>query len=170
MTPEVADAANIEPFWLANEFPEHWFRRNDPYGLPELALDLVNLYAGYPFLPGVNDGLDNFIPLDDDISTKTPNQLMCFILTNIFDTVPGQVQPLLAENIDTFAGLISGVVSPFFGNFECEAVNSFSAPGQSCATADKKCTDPAGDATNPFDNTGMLADTPAPGKPLTNQY
>lgn len=164
-TPEIADAANIEPFWLENRFPKEWFRRATPYGLANLAEDLVNLYAGYPFELGVNNGLDSFTPTGEDLSGQSASDVMCFVLTNIFDTVPGSVQPTLANNIDTFAGFVSGVVSPFFGQFNCPAVNTFSKPGASCET----CTDPSGNAADPTDNSGLLADTPGPGKPLTTQ-
>lgn len=165
-TPEVADAANIEPFWLENRFPKNWFRRSTPYGLANLGVDLVDLYAGYPFELGINNGPGSFTPLDEDLSDKTPSDIMCFILTNIFDEVPGQVQPALAQNIDLYAGFVSAVVSPFFAqSFNCPAVNTFSAPSKSA----KVVTDPSGNANDPTDNSGLLADTPPPGKPLTNQ-
>lgn len=165
-TPETADAANIEPFWLLNKFPENWFRRSTPYGLANLGVDLVNLYAGYPFELGQNNGAGDFIPLDLDLSSSTPSDLMCFILTNIFDEVPGQVQPALADNMDLYAGFASAVMSPFFAeSFNCPAVNTFSAPSKSATVV----TDPSSNAADPSDGSGLIDDTPAPGEPLTNQ-
>lgn len=168
-TEEVADAANIEPFWLENRFPKNWFRRDSPYGLANLGVDLVDLYAGYPFELGINNGLDDFTPLDEDLGSKTASDLMCFILANIFDEIPGQIAGDAAnvdKNMDLYAGFVSAVVSPFFAqSFSCPQVNAFTAPSSSAKVA----TDPSGNANNPTDNSGMLADTPAPGQPLTNQ-
>ena len=59
-----------------------WFRRGTPFGLANLAVDLVNLYAGFPFELGMNDGTDSFAPLDIDISSMTPSQVMCLILVS----------------------------------------------------------------------------------------
>ena len=77
---ETADAANIEPFFLNNTFPDDWFRRDTPYGLANLAVDIVNIYAGYPFELGQNMGTGDFVPLHADLTNKSPSDVMCFIL------------------------------------------------------------------------------------------
>ena len=61
-----------------------WFRRGTPYGLANLADDIVNIYAGYPFELGENNGTDSFAPLNLDISSMTPNQVMCLVLVSLW--------------------------------------------------------------------------------------
>jgi hypothetical protein len=159
-TVDVADAANIEPFFLFNTFPDDWFRRGTVYDLPNLATDLVNLYAGYPFELGQNQGTGNFIPLQVDLTNKTPNQIMCYVLTNIFDTVPGQVQPALASALSTYTAFVAGVISPFFSQFQCSTLTTFTAPSAGC----DQCDDPSLSATTPDDPS--IGGIPPPGQPL----
>lgn len=63
-TPTLANFANIAPFFLNETFPRAWFRRATPYGLANLAPDLVDLYTGNPTPIGANEGLNNFVPGD----------------------------------------------------------------------------------------------------------
>lgn len=62
--PDVANFENIAPFFLNETFPKNWFRRATPYGLVNLAPDLLALYLGNPTPIGANDGLGNFVPGD----------------------------------------------------------------------------------------------------------
>ncbi|MCJ1333740.1 hypothetical protein MMC10_010440 [Thelotrema lepadinum] len=158
---ETPDSANIEPFFLNNTFPDDWFRRGTPFGLANLAVDLVNLYAGFPFELGMNDGTDSFAPLDIDISSMTPSQVMCLIISSVFDAVPGQIQPALADNIETYSAFVEGAISPFFAPFECSTLTTFTAPSAGC----DECNDPALSAGNPDDPD--LSGTQPPGEPLT---
>ena len=62
--PTVADLQNIAPFFLNETFPKHWYRRDTPYGLANLAPDLVDLYSEHPTQLGANQGFNNFVPID----------------------------------------------------------------------------------------------------------
>ena len=109
-----ADYASVAPFFLNETFPNNWYRRGDPFTLPAA------------FEVGGNEGLNNFIPLDVDLGSKTPAQLGCFILENFLDLAPGQIQPTVVNNLDLFTGFVKGIVAPFFindGYFNCDVTN-----------------------------------------------
>lgn len=102
---------------LLNEtFPENWYRRGDAFTLASMLIEAVDLFLLEPRELGGNQGLNNFVPLELDLSSKTAPQLGCFLLENIFDIVPDQVQPVIADNFDLFSGFVKGVISPFFTN------------------------------------------------------
>ena len=84
------------------------------------------MFLNNPRELGGNEGLDNFVPLGTDFSTMTPAQIGCFILENIFDIAPNQLQPAVYDNLELFEGFFQGVVAPFFVNdgfFNCDLTN-----------------------------------------------
>lgn len=125
--PAVADFKNIAPFFLNETFPEEWFRRETAYDVPNLVTDILALYTGSPRPLGQNEGLNNFIPLGTDITNMTPSDVGCFILQTIFDTIPGQVQPVLADNLKLYMSFANAVIAPFFSEFDCN-LDSFTDP------------------------------------------
>ena len=133
--PDVPNYQNISPFFLDEEFPEDWFRRATPYTLANTVTDVLDLYTASPVELGANEGLNNFIPTGMDIPME-PQALACFLLGNIFDTVPGQVQPALLANIDLFEGFVDGVMAPLvlnaFGG--CPGLTNYTVPSASAGT------------------------------------
>jgi len=80
---------------------------------------------------GANEGLNNFVLLELDLSSKTVPQLGCFLLENIFDIIPDDLQPVIEKNFELFEGFAKCVLAPFFvdnGGFDCGSVN-FAKPG-----------------------------------------
>ena len=65
----------------------------------------------------------------------TPNSYLCFLLETFFDTVPGQIQPALLENIDLFTAFANAVVTPFFEPFGCPSLMNFTIAGDSANAA-----------------------------------
>ena len=122
----MADYANVAPFFLNETFPENWYRRGDPFTLPSAFGEALGLFLQNPRELGGNEGLDNFVPLGIDLSTKTPAELGCFLLENFFDLAPNQIQPTVLNNLDLFEGFVQGTVAPFFVNdgfFNCNLTN-----------------------------------------------
>ncbi|KAF1982538.1 hypothetical protein K402DRAFT_362648 [Aulographum hederae CBS 113979] len=132
--PDKADFQNIAPFFLNETFPPQWFRRASAYSVPNLVTDIAALYAGSPRPLGANEGLNNFVPLGQDITAMTPAQLGCFILQNIFDTIPGQVQPGLLANLGVYKAFATGAILPFFGSFNCP-LDSYVVPSPSAGSS-----------------------------------
>lgn len=131
----VADYDNVAPFFLNETFPENWYRRSDPFTLASTLIEALDLFLLEPREIGGNEGLNNFVPLELDLSTKTPAQLGCFLLENIFDIVPDQIQPLIADNFELFSAFVKGIISPFFiddGYFNCN-VTGFVVPSPNAA-------------------------------------
>lgn len=127
---DVADYQNIAPFFLNETFPDNWFRRGEPFTLVSTLVEALDLFLQEPRELGGNEGLNNFVPLELDLSTKTPAQLGCFLLENIFDIVPDQVQPAIAANFELFSAFVKGIIAPFFtddGYFNCD-ISSFVEP------------------------------------------
>lgn len=126
-----ADYDNVAPFFLNETFPENWYRRGDAFTLASTLIEALDLFLLEPRELGGNQGLNNFVPLELDLSSKTVPQLGCFLLENIFDIVPDQVQPAIADNFDLFSGFVKGVISPFFTNdgfFNCNVTDFVKPP------------------------------------------
>lgn len=93
---------------------------------------------------GGNQGLDNFVPFQDDLSSQTPAQVGCFILENILDLAPDQLKPAIADNFDTYQAFVQGIIAPFFENdgfFNCNVTN-FAKPSPNAGVS------PAGVSTS----------------------
>lgn len=77
---------------------------------------------------GGNEGsTDNFVPLDQKITTASPAEMACFLLEVILDLTPGQIA---ADNKEIYEGFLNGVVAPLFVNdgfFNCN-VTAFVEP------------------------------------------
>ena len=116
-TENVADYDNVAPFFLNETFPEDWFRRGDPFTLPSAFAEAAQMFLNNPRELGGNEGLDNFVPLGIDLSTKTPAELGCFVLENFFDLAPNQVQPTVYNNLELFQGFIQGTVHDMLKRF-----------------------------------------------------
>lgn len=98
----VADYDNVAPLFLNETCPENWFRRPEPFTLVSTLIEALDLFLLEPRELGGNEGLNNFVPLEIGPSTMTPSQLGCFLFENIFDIVPDQVQPVIADNFELF--------------------------------------------------------------------
>ena len=59
---------------------------------------------------GGNQGVGNFVPLDlsTNLSTAIPAQIGCFILENLLDAAPGQLDPTIYNNFELYTGFIKG--------------------------------------------------------------
>jgi hypothetical protein len=113
-----------------------------------MVTDILELYTAAPVALGANNGLNNFVPLGTDLN-DTPNDLACFLLENIFDTVPGQVAPVLLDNLELFEGFVNGIITPFFSaSFGCPALPSFAAPGSNAGTDPGSSVSAAGSPIN----------------------
>lgn len=75
----------------------------------------------------------------------TPNDVGCFILQTIFDTIPGQVQPALADNLALYMSFANAVITPFFSDFDCN-LDGFTDPGPSAGES----LDPSQSNTGPI--------------------
>ncbi|KAI1328377.1 hypothetical protein F5Y16DRAFT_398547 [Xylariaceae sp. FL0255] len=135
-TPDVADYANIAPFFLDERFPEGWYRRANPFTLVSAVDEAVDLALSNPRELGGNEGLNNFVPFEVDLSSETPAQVLCFVIENIFDLAPGELQTTIADNIDLFEGFLKGIIAPFIfddGYFNCNFTD-FVKPSASAGT------------------------------------
>ena len=147
-----ANFNNIAPFFLNETFPDDWFRRGTPFTLANAATDILQLYAGFPFQLGGNYGkAGNFVPSGTSIPSS-PSALMCLALKSVFDTIPGQAQPTLLNNLATYMGFVDGAMAPLVTNA------AGGCPGL------KNYTVPSGGANNPAGSTS------APGTPINGVY
>jgi hypothetical protein len=122
----VANYANVAPFFLNETFPPNWYRRGDPFSIVSAFEEAGALFLQNPREIGGNEGLNNFIPLDVDLGSQTPAQVGCFILENILDLAPGQIQPTVVNNLDIYTSFVKGIIAPFFindGFFNCDVTN-----------------------------------------------
>jgi hypothetical protein len=146
--PGNSDFFNIAPFFLNETFPPDWCRRATPYPLANVVSDVIDLYTASPVELGINEGLNNFVPLATDFSTS-PNSFACFILENIFDTVPGSVQPTLLNNINLFTAFANGVIAPFFtASFGCPSLPAYVMPSASAGTTSSGAKSASGSPVN----------------------
>ncbi|KAI9696140.1 MAG: hypothetical protein M1820_008281 [Bogoriella megaspora] len=121
---------NIGPFFLNETFPENWFRRGVPFTLPQAFGEAAAMFLANPRELGGNEGIGNFVPLNTNITSLTPQQLGCFLLENFLDLAPNQIQPTVVDNLDLFEGFVKGILAPFFiddGYFNCN-VTTFVEP------------------------------------------
>lgn len=137
-----ADFQNIAPFYLNETFPDNWFRRATAYSLASVGTDIVYLYSLGPTLPGHNEGLGNFIPLEIDPDTFTNDKILCFLEQQVLDFVPGQFSSAISSNFDTVLSFFNGAVKPMFASAGCNAINpaapkgtSYGAPGPSAKSS-----------------------------------
>ncbi|KAJ5973632.1 hypothetical protein N7481_010842 [Penicillium waksmanii] len=131
-TPNKPDYANIAPFFLNETFPENWYRRGEAFTLASTLAEALDLFLLQSRELGANEGLNNFVPLELDLGSKTVPQLGCFLVENIFDVVPDQVQPTIADNYELFEGFVKGILAPLVTNdgfFNCPTIN-FVKPGE----------------------------------------
>ena len=159
-TSGLANYDNVAPFFLNETFPDNWYRRGVPLTLPVAFQQAAEMFLANPRALGGNQGIGNFVPLDlsTDLSTASPAQIGCFILENILDVAPGQLDPTIYNNFELYTGFIKGkadalyhlvrailtqfnvgVIAPFFindGYFNCPAALSFTEPSDSAGSTD----------------------------------
>jgi hypothetical protein len=133
-TPGVSDINNVGPFFLNESFPPNWYRRGIPYTLPNGLFDAVLQRSLHPetIQLGANQGVGNFVPLSTQVSSMTGAQLGCFLLENLLSATPGQLAPVVVNNLATYKAFLAGMVAPFMfkdGYFNC-GFTSFAQPGQ----------------------------------------
>lgn len=75
----------------------------------------------------------------------TADQLGCFILQNIFDIIPGQLQPALADSLDIYKAFANGMIAPFFSDFSCN-LDDYTSPSLSAG----ETTDPSESNAGPI--------------------
>ena len=158
-TTGIPDYNSVAPFFLNETFPKDWYRRGVAFPLASALADAAELFVMNPRALGGNEGLGNFIPLSTNISSQTPQQLGCFILENILDVAPDQLDPVIYNNFELYTDFIKGdftplpfhnqgiclthknlgVMAPFFindGYFNCNAALNFVKPGESAGSED----------------------------------
>ncbi|KAK4701103.1 unspecific peroxygenase, partial [Phenoliferia sp. Uapishka_3] len=120
----VADFANIAPFFQDSKFPKNWFRRDNAYTAMQVGEDILAMYAKAPVALGANEGMGNFVSLENaDIPTSSPQALMCFFVTELFDALPGSLAAEVAANQALYNMFVNTVFSPIFGpgsEFDCD--------------------------------------------------
>jgi len=137
-TDQNADWDNIAPFFLNETFPPHWYRRGEPFTLPQALGEAGALFLSNPRILGGNEGsVDNFVPLGLAANltelAADPAGLGCWVVENILDVAPGQVRQTFLDHADLYNGFIKGIVAPLFtddGFFNCNFTNFFE-PGYS---------------------------------------
>ncbi|TQS33095.1 hypothetical protein Golomagni_06572, partial [Golovinomyces magnicellulatus] len=87
-----ANYDNMAPFFLNETFPPNWYRGATPWTAPQnFGTAFAMYFKGFREL-GANVGLDNLVPFGIDISSKTPEDLTCFVVMNLLDLIPAQLQ------------------------------------------------------------------------------
>ena len=118
------------------------------------------MFLSNPRQLGGNEGLDNFVPLATDISSLTPAEFGCFLLENIFDVSPNQLQPAVYDNFELFQGFFQGIVAPFFvgdGYFNCNLTN-FVKPSASAGVNETGSVSSSGSPVNgAYPGIGVIA-------------
>jgi hypothetical protein len=71
---------------------------------------ISNLILTSPSLtvPGHNEGLNNFVPDGIDLSTFTPENVLCFLGANLVDVAPGDFSPALTNQVAVVSAFIAG--------------------------------------------------------------
>ena len=110
-TTGIPDYNSVAPFFLNESFPENWYRRGVPFTLPGALNEALELFLTNPRDLGGNEGLGNFVPLGLNFTADTPQQLGCFILENILDVAPNQLDPVIYNNFELYTGFIKGIYS-----------------------------------------------------------
>ena len=181
-TSGLANYANVAPFFLNETFPNNWFRRGVPFSLPATFQQAGEMFLANPRALGGNQGVGNFVPLDlsTDLSTASPAQLGCFILENLLDVAPGQLDPTIYNNFELYTSFIKGktrhyiteqsatnhstlgVIAPFFindGYFDCPAGLLFTEP-----------SDSAGSTAGSVSSSGSPVNNADPSCPLSQTF
>ncbi|KAL8277149.1 hypothetical protein RQP46_010477 [Phenoliferia psychrophenolica] len=121
---DVADFANIAPFFQDGKFPEKWFKRADAYTAMDTVTDVIKMFNQAPITLGANEGLGNFVSIEGlSIPTDSPQQLMCYLITELFDGMPSSVASEVVANQALYNMFVNTVFSPIFGagsEFNCD--------------------------------------------------
>lgn len=112
-TTQIPNYASVAPFFLNETFPPYWYRRGVPFTLEAALMEAGEMFLMNPRELGGNEGLGNFVPLGlaSNVSSQTPAELGCFILENLLDTAPDQLDPVIYNNFELFTGFIKGMQS-----------------------------------------------------------
>lgn len=122
-TPDVADWANIAPFFLNETFPEKWYRRPDSYGFVNLLADAADILL-FDLQPlGRNEG-NRFVPANVNLPTA-PRDLGCAGFSILANAIPGQLAP---EFTAIGGAVIDQILAPVFGSANC-SLKSFNQAG-----------------------------------------
>ncbi|KAL9110477.1 MAG: hypothetical protein Q9227_005021 [Pyrenula ochraceoflavens] len=154
-----ADYANVAPFFLDERFPEQWFRRGIPFTLAQAFMEAGNMFLSNPRELGGNQGVGNFVPLGgQNISALSLAELGCFLMENVLDIIPNQLDQEDEALANAVLGFAKGVMAPFFvddGYFNCDLSN-FAKPGEN-----------AGVVTGPTNGDPSVASS---GSPVNGSY
>ncbi|MCJ1449873.1 hypothetical protein MMC28_000201 [Mycoblastus sanguinarius] len=166
-TSGLANYANVAPFFLNETFPDNWFRRGVPFSLPGAFEQAGEMFLANPRALGGNQGVGNFVPLNlsTDLSTDSPAQLGCFILENLLDVAPGQLDPIIYDNFILYTGFIKGVIAPFFiddGYFNCPAALLFTEPSDSAGSTDGSVSSSGSPVNGAYPGIGVIAPNSEP--------
>ncbi|KAJ5085831.1 hypothetical protein N7532_010602 [Penicillium argentinense] len=116
-------------------FRENRYRRGEAFILASILAVALDLFLLEPHELGANQRLDNFVPLEIDLSSTTVSQLGCFLVESVFDIVSDQAQPTISYNYELFEGFVKGILASLVTNdgfFNCPTL-SFVRPGENTA-------------------------------------
>ncbi|KAG8525340.1 uncharacterized protein KY384_008984 [Bacidia gigantensis] len=159
-----ADYDNVAPFFLNETFPANWYRRGVPFTLPQAIQQAGAMFLANPRALGGNQGVGNFVPIDiaSDPSNiaNAPAELGCFVLENLLDVAPNQLDPLIYDNFELFTGFIKGVIAPFFindGYFNCPAALEFTKPGENAGESGGSVSSSGSPVDGAYPGIGIIA-------------
>ena len=106
------DYASVAPFFWNDTFPDKWYRPRVAFPLAGALAEAVGLFVAELRELSGNEGLGNFVASDSSIIGQTPQQLKCFILENILDVAPDQLDPAIYDNFELYTGFMKGLQEP----------------------------------------------------------
>jgi hypothetical protein len=102
---------------------------------------------------GGNEGsTENFVPLPSalDLSALTAPEIGCFLIENIFDLAPGDLQTTIYKNLEVFTGFLQGILLPLFssdGYFDCD-ISNFVKPSANASVSQDGSVNSSGSPVN----------------------
>ncbi|CAF0824280.1 unnamed protein product [Adineta ricciae] len=114
--------------WAATpeRIPSNWYKRETPYTLVDVAVEILKLYLEHIALFGGNTGRPNsFIlnPLQLTLDKQTVNGILCFLYQTILSVVPSQIETLVTTPL-AILNYLTANLDPIFGpQFGCPSTS-----------------------------------------------
>ncbi|UJR11410.1 hypothetical protein I4U23_015590 [Adineta vaga] len=111
---------------VSEKIPSNWYRRETPFTLVDIAIQVLKLYLEHIALFGGNTGRPNSFILDPfqlTLDKQNINGILCLLYQTVLSVVPSQVETLITSPVAILNFLIAKL-DPIFGvQFGCPSTS-----------------------------------------------
>ncbi|UZJ53819.1 hypothetical protein CBS101457_003139 [Exobasidium rhododendri] len=114
----------LDSFFVNETYPPNFVQKQQPYTLPSIISDAIQILLPRFVPPGVNAGANNYVPLSPSLNASdllTPSAYGCALYESMVAFLPSSLLSLPTVLATTVTDLANQLHAPFLDAFQCPA-------------------------------------------------